>query len=82
MRQSSMTARMLPSQRQRLFSGVTYQWRKDGVAIEGATDATYTVKNVADSGSYTVKITDTEKKTAVSSATAISITKKEVAVPT
>ena len=63
-------------------SGVTYQWQKDGVAIEGATDATYTVKNVADSGSYTVKITDTEKKTAVSSATAISITKKEVAVPT
>ena len=63
-------------------SGVTYQWQKDGVAIEGATKATYTVKNVADSGSYTVKITDTEKKTAVSSATAISITKKEVAVPT
>lgn len=63
-------------------SGVTYQWQKDGVAIEGATKATYTVKNVADSGSYTVKITDTEKKTAVSNATAISITKKEVAVPT
>ena len=63
-------------------SGVTYQWQKDGVAIEGATEATYTVKNVADSGSYTVKITDTEGKTAVSSATAISITKKEVAVPT
>lgn len=63
-------------------SGVTYQWQKDGVAIDGATDATYTVKNVADSGSYTVKITDTEGKTAVSSATAISITKKEVAVPT
>lgn len=63
-------------------SGVTYQWQKDGVAIDGATKATYTVKNVADSGSYTVKITDTEGKTAVSSATAISITKKEVAVPT
>ena len=63
-------------------SGVTYQWQKDGVAIDGATDATYTVKNVADSGSYTVKITDTEGKIAVSSATAISITKKEVAVPT
>ena len=63
-------------------SGVTYQWQKDGVDIDGATNATYTVKNVADSGSYTVKITDTEKKTAVSSATAISITKKEVAVPT
>ena len=63
-------------------SGVTYQWQKDGVAIGDATDATYTVKNVADSGSYTVEITDTEGKTAVSSATAISITKKEVAVPT
>ena len=63
-------------------SGVTYQWQKDGVAIEGATKATYTVKNVADSGNYTVKITDTEGKTAVSNATAISITKKEVAVPT
>ena len=63
-------------------SGVTYQWQKNGVAIEGATKATYTVKNVADSGSYTVKITDAEGKTAVSSATAISITKKEVAVPT
>lgn len=63
-------------------SGVTYQWQKDGVAIEGATKATYTVKNVADSGSYTVKITDADGKTAVSSATAISITKKEVAVPT
>ena len=63
-------------------SGVTYQWQKDGVAIEGATKATYTVKNVADSGKYTVEITDTDGKTAVSSATAISITKKEVAVPT
>ena len=63
-------------------SGVTYQWQKDGVDIDGATNATYTVKNVADSGSYAVKITDTEGKTAVSSATVISITKKEVAVPT
>lgn len=63
-------------------SSVTYQWQKNGVDIDSAIDATYTVKNVADSGSYTVKITDTEGKTAVSSATAISITKKEVAVPT
>ena len=63
-------------------SGVTYQWQRDGVNIDGATNATYTVKNVADSGSYTVKITDTEGKTAVSNATALSITKKEVAVPT
>lgn len=63
-------------------SGVTYQWQKDGEDVEGATKATYTVKNVADSGSYTVKITDADGKTAVSSATAISITKKEVAVPT
>ena len=63
-------------------SGVTYQWQKDGADIEGATEATYTVKNVADSGKYTVKITDAEGKTAVSKETEISITKKEVAVPT
>ena len=31
--------------------GVTYQWQKDGADIEGATSASYTVKNVADSGS-------------------------------
>lgn len=38
----------------------TYQWFKDGVAISGATSATYTIAAVspADAGSYTVAITN------------------------
>ena len=58
--------------------GVTYQWQKDGADIEGATSASYTVKNVADSGSYTVKITDAGGKTAVSEAEAVSIAKAKL----
>ena len=58
--------------------GVTYQWQKDGADIEGATSASYTVKNVADSGSYTVKITDADGKTAVSEAVTVSIAKAKL----
>ena len=58
--------------------GVTYQWQKDGADIEGATSASYTVKNVADSGSYTVKITDADGKTAVSEAEAVNIAKAKL----
>jgi rhamnogalacturonan endolyase len=38
----------------------TYQWRKDGVEIDGATSASYTIPNVvvADSGSYDVVVTN------------------------
>ena len=37
---------------------VTYQWKRSGVIINGATSATYTINNVstADTGSYTVDI--------------------------
>lgn len=63
-----------------VVSGVTYQWQKDGEDIEGATEATYAVKNVADSGSYTVKITDADGKTAVSNATKVEIAKAKPAV--
>lgn len=35
---------------------LTYQWNKDGAAIEGATTSSLTVKNVADSGSYHVYV--------------------------
>ena len=37
---------------------VSYQWKKDGIAIEDATDATYMIENVGinDSGNYTVTI--------------------------
>lgn len=39
-------------------AAVTYQWKKNGVAINGATAATFTKNNVsiADTGSYTVDI--------------------------
>jgi len=40
-------------------SGLTYQWRKDGAAIAGATAATLTLSNVSatDAGSYVVVVT-------------------------
>jgi subtilisin family serine protease/outer membrane protein assembly factor BamB len=49
----------------------TYQWRKDGTAIPGATAATYTVASVtsAAGGSYTVTITDAQRS--VTSAAAL-----------
>ncbi|HEY1200972.1 MAG TPA: hypothetical protein VGE79_08330, partial [Niastella sp.] len=41
-------------------SGLTYQWRKDGVNITGATADTYSITNVvtADAGQYDVVITN------------------------
>ncbi len=40
----------------------TYQWYKDGVRIEGATESVLTLDgNVADSGTYTVEVTATLK---------------------
>jgi len=40
---------------------LSYQWRKDGTAIAGATSGTYTISTVAtsDAGSYTVAVTNT-----------------------
>lgn len=40
--------------------GLSYQWSKNGVAIAGATSATFSLPNVqgSDSGSYTVTITN------------------------
>ena len=42
-------------------TGLTYQWRKDGTAIAGATEATLAFRPVqtTDSGSYTVVVTNT-----------------------
>lgn len=41
-------------------TGLTYQWRKDGEEIQGATDSTFTIESVTaeDAGSYNVRITD------------------------
>ncbi len=42
-------------------TGLTYQWRKGGVNIAGATGASYTINNIAltDAATYTVVITGT-----------------------
>lgn len=55
---------------------LTYQWRKDGVDISGATSATFTKASAAsgDAGSYTCRVTDAGSKTAISSACAVTIT--------
>jgi hypothetical protein len=52
----------------------TYQWRKDGVAIAGATSATLTLPNVqaANAGSYTVVVTNSQG-TVTSSAATVSV---------
>ena len=42
------------------FSALSYQWYKDGAAIEGANDAAFVIESaqVADGGSYTVRISN------------------------
>jgi hypothetical protein len=65
-------------------ANLTYQWKKDGTAITGATTATYTVASsiAADSGSYVVDLAnDTDSVT--SSAAAVTLSQKPVPpVPT
>lgn len=41
-------------------TGLAYQWRKNGIEIPGATNATYTISNVqaSDVGAYSVKVTN------------------------
>ena len=54
---------------------ISYQWKKDGTAIAGATDATLSLANVttANAGSYTVTLTNAYG-TATSSAAAVTVT--------
>ena len=56
----------------------TYQWYKDGVAIDGATEATYTVKNVADSGVYYCAVTAAAIPTQNSNTVTVKIDPKPV----
>ncbi|QHZ59572.1 hypothetical protein sortkaff_24 [Escherichia phage sortkaff] len=55
---------------------LTYQWLKDGVAVSGATSATFTKTGAAsgDAGSYTCRVTDAGGKTATSTACALTVT--------
>ncbi len=54
---------------------LTYQWYKDGVAIEGATSSTLTLTKMeaANAGSYTVKITDSVGSTIISNAATVTV---------
>ena len=54
--------------------GAAYQWYKDGAKIDGATNNSLTLTNVADSGAYTVKIT-VGTDTATSEPTTVTINK-------
>lgn len=79
----SITNSQRPTQGQSLSLSVsvngaapfTYQWKKDGTAISGATASTYTVASLAltDSGSYTVTITDTNSTATTSNAILIDV---------
>jgi hypothetical protein len=51
-------------------SGLTYQWRRDGNAIAGATASSYTANQ---SGSYTVVVTNTAACSATSTATTVTV---------
>src|ERR1017187_77807 len=56
-------------------SSPTYQWRKDGVAISGATAATYTISSTStsDAGSYTCVVTNSSGS-ATSTAATLTVT--------
>lgn len=54
---------------------LTYQWKKDGVNISGATSKNFTKATAAagDSGSYTLTVTDAAGKSVTSSACAATV---------
>jgi hypothetical protein len=54
---------------------LTYQWRKDGAAISGATSSTYSISSAAtsDAGSYTVVVTNSAGS-ATSNAATLTVT--------
>jgi PKD repeat protein len=60
----------------------TYQWRKDGAAISGATTTTFTLNSVsaADAGTYTVVATNSAGSV-TSSGALLSVTTPTVSVP-
>ncbi|MGC4072788.1 MAG: pectinesterase family protein [Nibricoccus sp.] len=65
-------------------TGLSYQWKKGGTDISGATSATYTIANVAltDAASYTVVVTNTGGSVTSSSATLLVAPAFAVAIPT
>lgn len=60
-------------------TGLTYQWRRNGVNITGATSQSYTA---TDTGSYVVVVTNSSGCTATSAATGISFASNCPTIPT
>ncbi len=64
---------------------LSYQWYKGDTAIDGATNATYSIESaaLADSGNYKVVVTNTKDgKTATATSTVCALTVNEVGVST
>ncbi len=64
-------------------SPLAYQWRKDGAAIPGATNETYTIASAtgADAGSYTVTVTNAAGGVTSDPATLTVITQPSIVTP-
>ncbi len=63
---------------------LTYQWNKDGVAIPGATQATYTVTSAqaSDAGVYTVTVSDGVSTAATTGGATLAVTGVTTIAPT
>ncbi|MEO6732366.1 MAG: immunoglobulin domain-containing protein, partial [Ferruginibacter sp.] len=63
-------------------TGLTYQWKKAGSDISGATSATLTLNNIttSDAGNYTVVVSGTSPCTSVTSSTSALIVNQAVAI--
>jgi len=57
----------------------SYQWYKDSQKIDGATSATYEIKNIQleDAGNYSCKVTDIEGNNSKSDAVTVKVSEKE-----
>jgi hypothetical protein len=57
------------------YAPLTYQWKKDGVAVSGATLASLALSNIttANSGAYTVVVTDAAGAAVTSSAATVTV---------
>jgi hypothetical protein len=65
-------------------TGLTYQWKKNGVDVPGATSATYSIANTApaDAGTYTVVVSGLTPCPSVTSQNAVLVVNQDVDITT